>query len=361
MKKILLLLLFCHVSFPAKHSLKFFLTASSGVPKFPEFVGTAVLDEILLGSCDTNIMKVELKQEWLKELLENNPQQLKWYNAECSENLHNDFKATINHLKQQFNQTGGIHILQRMSGCEWDDETGEVNAFTKFGYNGEDFISLDLKALTWIALKPQAVTTKLRWDTDKAKLNFYVNYLNQTCPEWLKMYLASGKSSLLRTALPSVSLLQKSPSSPVTCHVTGFYPDRAMMSWKKDGEEIHEGMDHREILPNHDGTFQMSSDLNISSISPEDWSRYDCVFHLSGVKEDIITKLDKAVIRTNWVSPSQITADAVIGVVIGVLLLTVCITGVFIWRRNDNDSDLQTLRTLHHHHTTQLTAAPCED
>ncbi|XP_033182152.1 hereditary hemochromatosis protein homolog [Anabas testudineus] len=99
---------------------------------------------------------------------------------------------------------------------------------------------------------------------------------------------------------PSVSLLQKTPSSPVSCHATGFYPDRASMSWRKDGEEIHEDVDHGEILPNHDGTFQMRVDLNISSVKPEDWSRYDCVFQFSGAENIIIAKLDKAVIRTNW-------------------------------------------------------------
>ncbi|KAI3358888.1 hypothetical protein L3Q82_015280 [Scortum barcoo] len=118
---------------------------------------------------------------------------------------------------------------------------------------------------------------------------------------WLKKYLTFGKSSLLRTDLPSVSLLQKSPSSPVSCHhATGFYPDRATLIWRKDGEELHEDVDHGEILPNHDGSFQMSVDLKLSSVTPEDWSRYDCVFHLSGVKDDIVTKLDKAEIRTNW-------------------------------------------------------------
>ncbi|XP_049891636.1 major histocompatibility complex class I-related gene protein-like isoform X1 [Epinephelus moara] len=249
MKKSLLFLLFCHVSSPVKHTLKYFITASSGVPNFPEFVGVGVFDEILVGYCDTNIMKVEPKQDWMKKLFENDPQHLEWHNGECFENLHNFFKATIYGLKQRFNQTGEH---------------------------------------------------------------------------------------------PSVSLLQKSPSSPVSCHATGFYPDRAMMFWRKDGEEIHEDVDHGEILPNHDGSFQMSVDLNLSSVPPEDWRRYDCVFHLSGVKDDIVTKLDKAVIRTNWgktsirVAPSEVPAGPVVGVVVGLLLLTLCITGLFIWRRNNN-------------------------
>ena len=99
--------------------------------------------------------------------------------------------------------------------------------------------------------------------------------------------------------LPSVSLLQKTPSSPVSCLATGFYPHRASLVWRKDGEELHEEVDHGEILPNHDGTFQMSVDLKLSSVTPEDWTRYDCVFQLAGVNEDIVTKLDKAVIKTN--------------------------------------------------------------
>ena len=70
------------------------------------------------------------------------------------------------------------------------------------------------------------------------------------------------------------------------------------MFWRKDGEELHE--ERGEILPNHDGSFQMSVDLNVSSVSPDDWKKYECVFQLSGLKDDIITKLDKAVIRTNW-------------------------------------------------------------
>ncbi|KAM7384772.1 hypothetical protein PAMA_011902 [Pampus argenteus] len=73
-----------------------------------------------------------------------------------------------------------------------------------------------------------------------------------------------------------------------------------MMFWRKDGEELHNGVEPGEVLPNHDGSFQMSVDLDLSSVKPEDWRKYECVFHLSGVKDDIVTELDKAVIRSNW-------------------------------------------------------------
>ena len=72
------------------------------------------------------------------------------------------------------------------------------------------------------------------------------------------------------------------------------------MFWRKDGEKIHENVELGEILPNDDGSFQTSVNLYLSSVAPEHWRRYECVFQLDGVKDDIITKLDKMAIQTNW-------------------------------------------------------------
>nr|XP_046273782.1 major histocompatibility complex class I-related gene protein-like isoform X2 [Scatophagus argus] len=330
MRRLFLFLLLCHVSSAVKHSLKYFYTVSSGLPNFPEFVGVGFVDDVVVDSCDSDKTTPEAKQDWVEKLFQNNPQQFEVYNRMCSITYPNFFKATIHTLTQRFNQSGGVHVLQLTTGCEWDDETGEINGFNQYGYDGEDFMSFDLKSLTWDALKPQAVSIKLNWDADKARIKYIEIRLTQIYPQWLKTFLAYGNSSLLRTDLPSVSFLQKTPSSPVSCHATGFYPERAALSWRKDEEELHEDVELGEILPNHDGTFQMSAELKLSSVTPEDWSRYTCVFQLSGVKEGIVTKLDKADIRTNWEFPT----GAVVGVVVGLLLLTLCICGLLMWRRN---------------------------
>ncbi|XP_030267498.1 major histocompatibility complex class I-related gene protein-like [Sparus aurata] len=321
MKIFIFLLLSSHFAFSVKHSLKYITTASSGLPDFPDYSAAAVVDENVLGYCDNSKLILDPKQDWVKKILEDDPHQLEHYKAACFKGEQTHFKATINSLKQRFNQSGGVHILQRVTGCEWDDETGEVIGFNQYGYDGEDFMSVDLRTETWIAPKQQAVLTKLKWDADKARMKFNQNYLTVIFPEGLKKFLDYGRSFLLRTELPSVSLLQKTPSSPVSCLATGFYPHRASLVWRKDGEELHEEVDHGEILPNHDGTFQMSVDLNLSSVTPEDWTRYDCVFQLYGVKEDIITKLEKDRIRTNWVKSSNMSVLVTAAVVVLALIL----------------------------------------
>nr|XP_046273749.1 major histocompatibility complex class I-related gene protein-like isoform X2 [Scatophagus argus] len=320
-----------HVAVAVKHSLKYFYTVSSGLPNIPEFVAVGSVDDVLLGSCDSDKKTPEAKQDCVEKQLQSDLQQFELYNQQCLKILPNFFKATIHTLTQRFNQSGGVHVLQVMSGCEWDDETGEINGFDQFAHDGEDLISFDLKTLTWVALKPQAVIIKLSWDADKARIKNIEIRLTQMCPQWLKTYLAYGNSSLLRTDLPSVSLLQKTPSSPVSCHATGFYPERATLSWRKDGEELHEDVELGEILPNHDGTFQMSAELKLSSVTPEDWSRYTCVFQLSGVKEEIVTKLDKADIRTNEVKLTDTTLSISIIIIIivsVVVLLLVLIAAI---------------------------------
>uniref|UniRef100_A0A3P9BCP0 Major histocompatibility complex class I-related gene protein n=1 Tax=Maylandia zebra TaxID=106582 RepID=A0A3P9BCP0_9CICH len=321
------------LTFVMKHSLKYFITASSGISDFPEFVGAALVDGVLVGYCDSSIRRAEPKLDWMQELIKKDPQHLEWYTQKCSGNQQ-VFRANINSLKKRLNQTEGVHIFQRMNGCEWDDETDKITGFNQYGYDGEDFIALDLQTLTWIAPKPQAVVTKLQWDTEKPRLEHNKNYYINRCPDWLKKYVKYGRSFLQRTVLPSVSFLQRTPSSLVSCHATGFYPERAMMFWRRGEEEIHEGVEHGEILPNHDGSFQMSVELNVSSIKPEDWRRYDCVFQLSDVKEDIITKLDKTAIRTNW-GEKVFPVGPVVGGVGGALLL-LAVFGFSIWRRNNN-------------------------
>uniref|UniRef100_A0A3Q2PYX4 MHC class I-like antigen recognition-like domain-containing protein n=1 Tax=Fundulus heteroclitus TaxID=8078 RepID=A0A3Q2PYX4_FUNHE len=100
-----------------------------------------------------------------------------------------------------------VHVYQRMYGCEWNNETGEVSGYHQYGYDGEDWIIFDMKENRWIAAKQQAVITTNRWNNNRGYLEKYKNYFNQICPAWLKKYVDYGRSSLMSTGIKSHILI----------------------------------------------------------------------------------------------------------------------------------------------------------
>nr|XP_043872337.1 major histocompatibility complex class I-related gene protein-like isoform X2 [Solea senegalensis] len=193
---LLLVLLGIHSASARIHSLKYFYTGSSEVPNFPQFVAVGLVDDVQILHYDSNTMRAEPKQDWMRKITDP-----KYWESETGYCLGSQqaFKADIEIAKKRFNQTGGVHVFQKMYGCDWDDETGEINGYEQHGYDGEDFLVFDLKTETWIAPSSQAFITKNKWDADKAYLAKQKQYYTQLCPYWLKTYMEYGKSSLQRT------------------------------------------------------------------------------------------------------------------------------------------------------------------
>ncbi|CAB1351120.1 unnamed protein product, partial [Coregonus sp. 'balchen'] len=243
-----------------------------------------LLDDHQFVYFDSNTKTLVPTTEWMKE----NAGEYYWeLYTEPLINQYEGFKNLIMFAKKQFNQTQskGVHTIQNLYGYEWNDETELKYYFHHYGYDGEDFISLDMKTIRWITSVQQADTIKQN-----------ISNGTKECIDTLKKYVNFTSSILKRTVPPSVSLLQKTPSSPVNCHATGFYPSGVMVFWQKDGQEQHEDVEHGETLPNLDGTFQKSTHLTMDS---EEWenNNYTCVVEH---KENIITiKLDQSVIKTN--------------------------------------------------------------
>uniref|UniRef100_A0A673ZZ71 Class I histocompatibility antigen, F10 alpha chain-like n=1 Tax=Salmo trutta TaxID=8032 RepID=A0A673ZZ71_SALTR len=321
-------------AFSVTHSLKYFYTGSSEVPNFPEFMVVGMVDGVQMVLYDSNSQKVVPKQDWMNKQTDAafwESEREKFFDSQQS------FKAEVDILKQRFNQSGGVHVLQYIYGCSRNDETEQRDGFGQLGYNGEDFLEYDMNTLTWNALKQQANFMRDKWNNDISRLGFWKIYFSQTCIECLKKQVVNGKRPLMRTVPPSVSLLQKTPSSPVTCHATGFYPSGVMVVWQKDGQEQHEDVKHGETLQNDDGTFQKSTHL---TVMPEEWknNKYQCVVQVTGIKEDFIKVLTESEIKTNWDDPAP-NIVLIIGGVVAILLQVVAVVGVVIWKKKSKKGE----------------------
>ncbi|XP_037120030.1 H-2 class I histocompatibility antigen, K-B alpha chain-like isoform X3 [Syngnathus acus] len=313
---------------PVIHTLNYFKT-SSQVAKLPEFLEAAYVDGVQIQQFDSNHRETKAKHDWVNKITEDNPH---FWEIETVINIQNEqnMKDNIETAKKRFNQTGGVHMIQVISGCERDDETGEVDGWQHHRHDGEDVISIEAKTMTWIAAHPQAFIPKLKFDQIDGYNEARKNYYTKECPSDLKKHVSNGRDFLTRTELPKVSLLQKAPSSPVTCHATGLYPITSSLIWRKNGEEIHEDVEMGETRPNHDGTFQTSVELKVEVTPAAAEREYECVFRLAGVSEGIVIKLDAGSILSNQEEQGRKKA---VGIAVPLVVLALVAVVMFLAKR----------------------------
>ncbi|KAJ8273733.1 hypothetical protein GJAV_G00104920 [Gymnothorax javanicus] len=319
-----------HTASAAPHSLKYFYTAFTGVSGLPEYTDVGLLDDEPFTRYDSNIKRAIPSADWIKENVGAD-----YWDRETQKALgsQQSFKANIGIAMQRLNQTHGVHTLQWMYGCEWDDESGATGGFNQFGYDGEDFIIYDMKNQRYIAPVQPAFITAMKWNNNPAQLEKDKQYLTNECVDWLKKYVRYGKSSLERTVRPQVCLLQKDPSSSVTCHVTGFYPRGVMVTWQKDGQDLDVDVELGETVPNGDGTFQTRSHLRVK---PEDWKRdrYTCTVQHKSLDQDIVLTVGE--VRPQVSLLQKDPSSPVICYVTGFYSPGIMVT----WQKNGQDLDV---------------------
>uniref|UniRef100_A0A8C2JHI2 Ig-like domain-containing protein n=1 Tax=Cyprinus carpio TaxID=7962 RepID=A0A8C2JHI2_CYPCA len=247
-----------------------YITSYTGINghKIPEFFAVTTLDGRQIDYYDSEIKKLIPRQDWMKD-------------TEIRVRVQQIYKNNIHVLIQRFNQSHGVHTYQRMYGCGWDDETGASEGFDQYGYDGEDYVALDVKQLRYITPVQQGVITTNKWNNNRAQLELLRQYYQHECVNWLQHFLPLRKVDLERRGTPEVSLLQKYPLSPVECHATSFYPSEVTFIWLKNGQEHHEDLDFGELLPNEDGTFQKTYTI---IIGPDEWEKnqFVCVVEHKG-------------------------------------------------------------------------------
>ncbi|XP_077376434.1 major histocompatibility complex class I-related protein 1-like isoform X6 [Festucalex cinctus] len=288
---------------------------------------------------DSKSGKLEARNDWVKEAMADEPDFWEMRTVAAARRAMFS-KAMLEIVRKAFNQSEGVHYGQVRFGCEWNDETDAVAGFEQWRYETGDDIVVDMNTFTGITESQVAVAVKHILDLFKIERETRKYYYTEFCPSLLKKFVNYSRRNLMRTELPKVSLLQKTPSSPITCHATGFYPDVADLFWRKDGEQLHEDVDYGPTLPNHDGTFQMTADLK-AEVTAEREGQYECVFRLAGVKDELVTKLERRNILSNIRIEEEEMRKKIVAIVVplAVLALVVLIVAIVIVKCHKRQPD----------------------
>ncbi|XP_028657291.1 H-2 class I histocompatibility antigen, Q9 alpha chain-like [Erpetoichthys calabaricus] len=323
--------------FAATHSLKYFYTGTSGANGFPEFITVGMIDEEQFTYYDNFIKRETPRQSWVMDAVDPDY----WdRNTQICVGAEQQFKVNVDTLNKRFNQTGGIHTLQNMYGCELDDD-GTTRGFDQYGYDGDDYLSFDKQTLTWIAASQRALTSKGIRDAEMANNQYLKGYYEGTCIEWLKKYVEYGSNILKRKVQPEGFLTHKITQfgTEVTCHVTGFFPRAIEVVWHNGGPrdlDIESG----EVLPNEDGTFQVKKTLKLTK-KPKDIKKddYTCRVAHSSLPDDKIFRYDPAMRNPNEPNGNGSFPIWIIVVVVGILLAAALGVGLFIWKKKSSSGD----------------------
>ncbi|XP_046698326.1 class I histocompatibility antigen, Gogo-A*0201 alpha chain-like [Silurus meridionalis] len=282
---------------------------------FPEFIAVGLVDGEQFVYYDSNIRKMIPKTQWIKNL------EADYWDGETQltqvnqEDLHHLLLTVI----KDMNHTKGVHTVQRMYGCEGDDD-GTVRGYDQYGYNGENFIHLDLNTGSWTAANDEAEIFKRHWIFTDAEVKHRKYYLQMECIKYLRKFVAYRKNTLERKDLPETSVFQKRSFPPeVVCHATGFYPKALLISWQEDGQNVLEDVELRETLPNQDGSFQKRSILKVSAEELQKHT-YTCVIEHSSLEKDLVLPVsERRILRDGGSDGGQI------GIMISGLWIYFCV------------------------------------
>ncbi|XP_053466636.1 major histocompatibility complex class I-related gene protein-like [Ictalurus furcatus] len=283
--------LFVMIIFPqtsaVTHTLQYLYTALTPGMNFPEFTAVGLVDGQHIVYYDSSIMKMIPKTEWIQKI---NADDSDYWNNQTQrmQSDQEDLRHLLLTVTKDVNHTKGVHTLQRIYGCECDDD-GTTRGYDQYGYDGKDFLAVDLKTGTWTAANDKAEIIKHKWESTGAEGLYCKNFLEKECIERLNTFVSYSRETLERKVRPMKFVFQRDAirSPEVVCHATGFFPKTVMITWRKDGEEFVDDVDLRETLPNQDGSFQKRSILTVSA---EDLQKhtYTCVIQHSSLEKEMV-------------------------------------------------------------------------
>ncbi|KAJ7303294.1 hypothetical protein JRQ81_012235 [Phrynocephalus forsythii] len=197
------------------------------------------------------------------------------------------FRVGVETVRNYYNLSKGFHTWQLMCGCELRPD-GSKGGYDQYAYDGRDYISFDKETLTWTAADLPAQNTKRKWEREPAIAQYRKAYLEEECIAWLQRYLEYGKETMLRTERPEGKVTRQAgfdDRESLVCQAYGFYPKEIELTWRKDGEVLHEDTFHRNTAPYPDGTYHAWLSI---TIDPKNRDQYRCHVEHASLAEPLV-------------------------------------------------------------------------
>uniref|UniRef100_A0A8D2MEH9 MHC class I-like antigen recognition-like domain-containing protein n=1 Tax=Zonotrichia albicollis TaxID=44394 RepID=A0A8D2MEH9_ZONAL len=176
------------------HSLHYLdVAVSEPSPGIPQYMSMGYLDGIPFTRYDSERGREEPLSEWVKDSAD--PE---YWERNTQLNVRNQYidARNLETLRERYNQSGGLHTLLRVYGCELLSD-GSIGGSQRHSYDGRDFISFDLESGRFMAADSAAEITRRRWEQEGVA-EARTNYLKHECLEWLQRHVRYGQKELER-------------------------------------------------------------------------------------------------------------------------------------------------------------------
>lgn len=182
------------------------------------------------------------------------------------------FLKNLKDIMGYYKDTGN-HTMQEKLGCKLRNNSYDGAIWT-VAYDGRDYIKFDTEIPAWIPLQPEALNTKVKWETE-GSVHRAKAYLEEECPQKLRKYLQYSRPFLDRQDPPSASITSHvDPGNIRTlkCLASNFYPQPISLYWTQ-ADSVVENDSWGEGPISENGTYQSWVLLKIPS---SDKGPYSC-------------------------------------------------------------------------------------
>ncbi|XP_043922115.1 class I histocompatibility antigen, F10 alpha chain-like isoform X2 [Protopterus annectens] len=299
----------------------------------PSYMYYWSLDETLLLKYDSREKELIFLKQHLNEHIQPEHNQLIYRQAAYSYDFYN---VVFGKMLVHTNQTEGSHIFQEVDGCELKDD-GTHHGFSFNALDGESFVRYNRQEQQWHSTLKIADRTAHWWNLVDGAAQQCTLYLDDICQNFLTMILSYEKLNPEKEFIPNVKVYGRKSHNhtliSVSCHANGFYPYKITLDWFKNGNLRVNAFQSSGILPNGDGTYQITKTIKVTV---DDENRYACQIDHESLEDGITVNWDGKIDDGDGGARGKY----IMYIAIAIIVVVILILSAFLFRKKKADDAL---------------------